>query len=261
MMSCIAAIVLHHKKRSISGVIVLDGRSRFSYGRLMQFYRRYFHPHRSKSNLCLFALLILISVLHVDASDKAYSFKPIEQFERDYSPPAKFMEEPHWYKVSLAYVELPVKPPGKAFMLEDLPKEFDEQAAFDQFQMMGGNRHHFSNYTLVSRNPLGDKLEVPFALGEITYFAVLNDTKNKGIKLSFYHYRNDNVDWLLKESEKDSSYELREMEVEQQHRVPSGRWLLVSSGKYRRETIEKSERKTNTIHRYLVMRVIRMGKR
>lgn len=199
----------------------------------------------------------LIAALLLSSTAWATPFKSFNAFEANFEIPRQFREAPEYFNIMTGYAEVEDEPPGVAFMLKDLPKKmFDVKQAQD-FDVMGGFRHQVTNYSLITHDPLGKKLDEPFALGDMSYILVKSDS-NQGIEVSVYYYNALNVDWKIKNEPTPSEYVLDEVNTETTLTIPSDTWLIINVGKREETTIRNSKKVKRTLYRYFFIKPMRM---
>lgn len=189
------------------------------------------------------------------ATSDSYHFKPFAAFEPDYLPKKVYVQTPKWYNVTVGYTEIAVQPPAETFTVGILPEIMFKTARTRDFDIMSGYRHAHTDYSIIREDPFGKALPVPFALGEITYALVKEDSP-EGIELSFYHHRAGEVDWVVENNPAPSRYRLNEFTLERSLTLPSNHWLIIALGKKEQETIVRSERTVETLYRYFFIKVM-----
>lgn len=203
----------------------------------------------------LLNLLLLTCVLHTSLAKKNQP-PTLEAFANDYVTAERFLEAPRWYDITVGYAVLNETPPGQSFIIQDMPKAMHEAARMKTFTVMGGHPHTLADYSMISTDPLNQRLAEPFALGQVTHALVKDDT-NEGILLSFMHYKAENVNWSMREHPKGSDYSLDSIFLEREQALPSNTWFIITADQKRRSIIRNSEQQEETLYVYFFIKVMR----
>jgi len=198
-----------------------------------------------------FLCVLLGSVLSITVASASYRFKDFSTFESNYNPPSNFADSGQWYTITVGYAEVPTAPPGEMFIVTALPDVLLKNMRTTVIDTMIGYPNSYTNYALIKTDPFNKLLTSPFAIGELTYSLIKSDTK-EGINVSFYHYRADNVDWVVENTRKPSQYKLNEVAVERNVMLPVNNWLIVSIGLREPTGTDKNVEK---IYRYFFIKV------
>jgi hypothetical protein len=167
-------------------------------------------------------------------------------------------DKQQWYRIDFGNGYFEAEPPGKAFVLNELPSVMKESTQIINIRTLSVKKHRYSDNFIVSHDPLGRKLKEPFSLGKVMYFLIQSDTES-GIQLSYYYYDSGDVKWENQNTPEPSKYKLDSLEILQNRATfQADKWLLEVTGEKTEEYLVEGKREKRKLYRYSFIKVRRL---
>lgn len=207
----------------------------------------------------IYCLVLIITALPYlgaqDADERDPSYAEFRDFlpvtSARHIPPSKARK----FTLEIGYADLREKPPGKEFMVEMLPPKVVREAVLSKVSSMESYKASRTTINLVDKDPDGNPLKSPFALGEVIHYAVTGETED-GITFTYYYYYCDDVEWYPSEDGKSWQYGLNKHEHFRNLTLKPGMWYLIAGPERMYTTVEHSEKVTFPLYTYYLIRIM-----